>query len=463
MPTALIVDDDTTFRLAIGDFLTDNGFDVRAAADCAQAHAALRETVPDLLAIDLVLPDGSGLDVVAALPADASTRVLVMTGHPSVETAIAAVRTRVDEYLVKPVGLADLSAVLGRLAPGQRHAGATEADNGAYAPREAPAPSATGTPSLVIGASAVMRELDERIERVAPMDATVLIQGESGTGKELVAAEVHRRSGRSGAFVAINCGAIAENLITSELFGHEKGAFTGADRRRAGIFERAAGGSVFLDEITEMPAELQVNLLRVLETATVTRVGGSREIPIDVRIIAATNRNPDVAVREGQLREDLYYRLMVYPLRVPPLRERPEDVLLLAEHFLAQQNATYGTDKRLTEAAGARLAAHGWPGNVRELKHAIQRMYINADGDLDLDTIPEGFERPPLWDRNSLDLSVGTPIAEAERRLVLATLEHFDGDKKLAAQTLGVSLKTIYNRLNSYAADGSWQDDESAV
>ncbi|MEQ8230982.1 MAG: sigma 54-interacting transcriptional regulator, partial [Gammaproteobacteria bacterium] len=247
-----------------------------------------------------------------------------------------------------------------------------------------------------------------------------------------------------------------------ELFGHEKGAFTGADRRHAGIFERAAGGSVFLDEITEMPAELQVNLLRVLETATVTRVGGNREIPIDVRIIAATNRNPDVAVREGQLREDLYYRLMVYPLRVPPLRERPEDVLQLAEHFLAQQNATYGTDKRITDEAAARLIAHGWPGNVRELKHAIQRMYINADGDLDLDTIPEGFERPPLWDRNSLDLSVGTPIAEAERRLVLATLEHFDGDKKLAAQTLGVSLKTIYNRLNSYAADGTWEDDEKS-
>jgi len=452
MPSALIVDDDTTFRLAIGDFLGDNGYTVRDAGDCAEARAALREELPDLLAIDLVLPDGSGLDVVAKLPADAPTRVLVMTGHPSVETAIAAVRGRVDEYLVKPVGLADLSAVLSRLAP------ETETETGTTTPR--PGPAKTATPRLVFGESASMRDLEERIERVAPMDATVLIQGESGTGKELVAAEIHRRSGRPGQLVAINCGAIAENLITSELFGHEKGAFTGAERRHAGIFERAAGGTVFLDEITEMPAELQVNLLRVLETGSVTRVGGAREIPVDARIIAATNRNPDVAVREGRLREDLYYRLMVYPLRVPPLRERPEDVLRLAEHFLAQQNEAYGTEKRLTEAAGARLVAHGWPGNVRELKHAVQRMYINADGDLDADSIPAGFERPPLWDRNSLDLSVGTPIAEAERRLVLATLEHFGGDKKLAAQTLGVSLKTIYNRLNSYAAEGTWHEDD---
>ena len=449
MPTALIVDDDTTFRLAISDFLGDNGYTVRDAGDCAGASTALREELPDLLAIDLVLPDGSGLDVVATLPAEAPTRVLVMTGHPSVETAIAAVRGRVDEYLVKPVGLADLSAVLSRLTP--------ETETAGTPPR--PDTSRSQTPHLVFGDSAAMRDLEDRIERVAPMDATVLIQGESGTGKELVAAEIHRRSRRPGRLVAINCGAIAENLITSELFGHEKGAFTGAERRHAGIFERAAGGTVFLDEITEMPAELQVNLLRVLETGSVTRVGGNREIPVDARIIAATNRNPDVAVREGQLREDLYYRLMVYPLRVPPLRERPEDVLRLAEHFLAQQNDAYGTAKRLTEAAGARLAAHSWPGNVRELKHAIQRMYINADGDLDADTIPAGFERPPLWDRNSLDLSVGTPIAEAERRLVLATLEHFGGDKKLAAQTLGVSLKTIYNRLNSYAAEGAWHED----
>ncbi len=449
MPTALIVDDDTTFRLAISDFLGDNGYTVRDAGDCAGARAALREALPDLLAIDLVLPDGSGLDVVATLPVEAATRVLVMTGHPSVETAIAAVRGRVDEYLVKPVGLADLGAVLSRLTPETEAAGTP--------PR--PAASKSQPPRLIFGESAAMRELEDRIDRVAPMDATVLIQGESGTGKELVAAEIHRRSQRPGRLVAINCGAIAENLITSELFGHEKGAFTGAERRHAGIFERAAGGTVFLDEITEMPAELQVNLLRVLETGSVTRVGGNREIPVDVRIIAATNRNPDVAVREGQLREDLYYRLMVYPLRVPPLRERPEDVLQLAEHFLAQQNDAYGTAKRLTEAAATRLAAHSWPGNVRELKHAIQRMYINADGDLDADTIPAGFERPPLWDRNSLDLSVGTPIAEAERRLVLATLEHFGGDKKLAAQTLGVSLKTIYNRLNSYAAEGAWQED----
>ncbi len=457
MPTALLVDDDTTFRMAVADFLQDQGFTVVSAEDRAGAVAALKDAAPDLLVIDLMLPDGSGLDAVDALPDDATTRVLLVTGHPSVETAIGAVRKRVDEYLVKPVGLKDLQRALDGFSPAASESSA--ATGAGETPARGAATSAATAP--LVGDSAPMRELTAAIGRVAPMDATVLIQGESGTGKELVARAVHAASGRQGDLVAINCGAIAESLIAAELFGHEKGAFTGADRQRPGIFERADGGTVFLDEITEMPADLQVNLLRVLETASVTRVGGTSEIPIDVRVLAATNRDPEAAVADGILREDLYYRLMVYPLRIPPLRERGDDIILLAEHFLAEQNDAYGTHKSLTEAARERLLAHGWPGNVRELKHTMQRMYINSDGDLDLDSIPEEFDRPPPWSRNSLNLSVGTPIAEAERRLVLATLEHFDGDKKLAARTLGVSLKTIYNRLNSYAEDGSYTGDGS--
>ncbi|MCB1746308.1 MAG: sigma-54-dependent Fis family transcriptional regulator [Gammaproteobacteria bacterium] len=449
MPSALVVDDDTTFRQALQDYLRDHGYDVREAQDCAGALDALRDAAPDLLLVDLVLPDGSGLGVVEGLAADAATRVLVVTGHPSVETAVAAVRARVDEYLVKPVGLDDLRGALARLEQASGAGGAAAARDGAAA-------------GLVLGSSAAMAELDERISRVAPMDATVLIQGESGTGKERVAVAVHERSGRAGAFVAVNCGAIPENLIASELFGHEKGAFTGAERRRPGLFERAAGGTVFLDEITEMPPEQQVNLLRVLETASLTRVGGTQELPVDVRVVAATNRNPDDAVAEGALREDLYYRLMVYPLRVPPLRERPEDIAALAQHFLDAQNAAYGTAKTLTEAALARLTAHTWPGNVRELKHTIQRMYINADDTLDEACVPDDLEGAPPWDRHSLKLTVGTPIAEAERRLVLSTLEHFNGDKKRAAQTLGVSLKTIYNRLQAWGVKGERFDADDA-
>lgn len=451
MPSALLVDDDTTFRMAMSDFLEDHDFDVRNAEDFAAARSAIGEACPDLLIVDLVLPDGSGLDLVDALPSSAATRVLVVTGHPSVETAVSAVRKRIDEYLVKPVSLEDLQDALAKLDFDE------QGDEGEaprhVAPAATPAADARDGERSLRGESSVMRTLLEAIDRVAPTEATVFVQGESGTGKELIAREIHAASGRRGRLVAVNCGAIAENLIASELFGHEKGSFTGADRQHAGIFERASGGTVFLDEITEMPAELQVNLLRVLETGTVRRVGGSKEIPVDARVVAATNRNPDEAVAEGKLREDLYYRLAVYPMRVPPLRERPDDIVGLAEYFLAQQNASYGTDKSLTEGARARLLSHAWPGNVRELKHTIQRMYINADGDIDESTVPEDFDRPPLWDRNSLKLSVGTPIAEAERRLLLATLEHFGGDKKLAAQTLGISLKTLYNRLNAYAEE----------
>lgn len=459
MPSALLVDDDTTFRLAMSDFLEDRDFSVTNAEDFLAAKTALEAGTPDLLIVDLVLPDGSGLDLVDALPASAATRVLVVTGHPSVETAVSAVRKRIDEYLVKPVGLEDLEEALAKLS---FDAGTGSGTEGEAAPVRRPAVSPSAErESPLRGDSTAMRKLLEAIERVAPTEATVLVQGESGTGKELIAREIHALSGRSGTLVAVNCGAIAENLIASELFGHEKGSFTGAERQHAGIFERASGGTVFLDEITEMPADLQVNLLRVLETGTVRRVGGTKEIPVEARVVAATNRNPEEAVAEGRLREDLYYRLAVYPLRVPSLRERPDDIILLAEHFLAQQNATYGTTKALTEGARERLLSHTWPGNVRELKHTIQRMYINADEDIDESAVPEDFDRPPMWDRNSLKLTVGTPIAEAERRLLLATLEHFDGDKKLAAQTLGISLKTLYNRLNAYAEEDGAEPGEA--
>jgi DNA-binding NtrC family response regulator len=306
------------------------------------------------------------------------------------------------------------------------------------------------------GSSAPMERLYEMIAKVAPTDATVLIQGESGTGKELVAHTIHEMSGRRDKpFIAVNCGAISSNLIEAELFGHERGSFTGAHRTHKGYFERAAGGTLLLDEITEMAPELQVELLRVLESGTFHRVGGDHEIKVEVRVIAATNREPQRAVAEGTLREDLLYRLSVFPISLPALRERPGDVRLLAQHFLDLLNAEHDTHKRLTRRAFELLEAHPWPGNVRELKNLIERGFILATDDVvELDGLLQPVSGCSRVSGNCLQFTVGMPLAEAERQLVMATLEHYGGNKKKAAEVLGVSLKTLYNRLSEYRAEG---------
>jgi DNA-binding NtrC family response regulator len=306
----------------------------------------------------------------------------------------------------------------------------------------------------MVGRSEPMQKVYELIERVAPTDATVFVVGESGTGKELVAEAIHRLSGRKDApFVTVNCGAMAPTLIESELFGLEKGSFTGADRRRTGYFERANGGTLFLDEITEMPPELQVKLLRVLESGTVTRVGATDSVPVDARVIAASNRNITDTVAEGDFREDLLYRLNVFPIELPPLRQRAGDVALLAEHFLGQLNAREGSAKRLTPRALSRLEEQPWPGNVRELKNLVERLWILADAAVDADAIPsaEGTPSAPA-EASMLEVRVGASLAEVERRMILATLSSLEGNKKLAAERLGISLKTLYNRLAVYGA-----------
>jgi DNA-binding NtrC family response regulator len=309
----------------------------------------------------------------------------------------------------------------------------------------------------LVGRSAPMQDVYNLIARVAPTMATVLVVGESGTGKELVAETVHALSRRSEQpLFAVNCGAVAPNLIESELFGHEKGSFTGADRRRAGYFERAAGGTLFLDEITEMPSELQVKLLRVLESGQFLRVGGNEPIEADARIVAATNRDPREAVESGVLREDLYYRLNVFPIVLPPLRDRGEDIELLAQYFLDQLNGAEQTQKRWGKDALRAVSSRPWPGNVRELRNAVQRAFILADREIDGEAI-RAFE--PIRDAEVATASdigslVGSEIAAVEKRLILATLEHFDGDKTKAAQTLGISLKTLYNRLAVYRTEG---------
>jgi DNA-binding NtrC family response regulator len=305
----------------------------------------------------------------------------------------------------------------------------------------------------MVGASAAMQRVYDLVARIARTEATVLIIGDTGTGKELVAQTFHSMSRRAKApFVPVNCGAVSPTLIESELFGHERGSFTGAERVHRGFFERANRGTLFLDEITEMPQELQVKLLRVLETGSLSRVGGNEIIKVDVRVVAATNRRPEEAVASGKLREDLLYRLNVLPVELPPLRDRRDDVELLAEHFLELLNKESGTAKRFTPPALLRLRSYNWPGNVREMRNAIQRAYILSENDIDLESLPLSSEAESP--ASGLVVKVGTSIAEAERRLVLATLEHFQGDKKKTAAVLKISLKTLYNRLNVYHAGG---------
>jgi DNA-binding NtrC family response regulator len=327
----------------------------------------------------------------------------------------------------------------------------------------APKPQAPPGFGGMIGAAPAMRRLFEQIERVAPTEVTVLIVGESGTGKEAVAQALHALSPRAAQrFMPVNCGAIPPNLIEAELLGHEKGSFTGAERRRAGYFERAHGGTIFLDEIGEMPLDMQVKLLRVLENRSFQRVGGTELIEVDVRVIAATNRDLDSAVHEGRFREDLMYRLAVFPLLVPPLRKRGEDAQLIAQHFLDRLNEREGTRKTFSRSSLKALSTGSWPGNVRELKNAVHRAFIMADHEVELVSTAAGSRRArPMRTGDVIRVTVGTPLAEAQRELIFAALEHYKGDKRRAARALGVSVKTLYNRLETYRS-GALPEDSSA-
>ncbi len=312
------------------------------------------------------------------------------------------------------------------------------------------------------GACDSMRSLFDTLDRVAGASATVIILGESGSGKELVANAIHQLSDRrQRPFIAVNCGALPETLIESELFGHERGSFTGAARTHRGCFERANGGTLFLDEITEMPVDMQVRLLRVLESGRFSRIGGDSEITADVRVIAASNRDLRAAVASGKLREDLMYRLCVIPVSVPALRERADDAILLAELFLERLNEEHGTSKTLTSEGRQSIATYRWPGNVRELKNVIHRAYVLSDTEVEVDTgaefiapiaTTESPQRADAASGNEIRIRVGTSLDNAERALIMATLRALDGSKSKAAHVLGISLKTLYNRLHAYGA-----------
>jgi DNA-binding NtrC family response regulator len=305
---------------------------------------------------------------------------------------------------------------------------------------------------IVQGTSPLMERLYKQVEKVAATDATVLLVGESGTGKEVIANAIHQASGRSDQpFVALNCGAIPAHLIEAALFGHEKGSFTGAVRQHIGYFEHASTGTLFLDEITEMPVDMQVKLLRVLESGTFMRVGGDEEVKVDVRVITATNRDLDTAVKQGNLREDLMYRLAVFPVRIPPLRERGPDIELLAQHFLQELNEKEGTHKAFSRASLDVIRTYSWPGNVRELKNVVHRAFILATDTLNVEEcISDLSTRKPTVHEGYLNFFVGTPLADAQKEIILATLKHYSGNKRLTAEALGISLKTLYNRLKEY-------------
>lgn len=488
MTHALIVDDDVDSVATLQELIASEKFTVSVAHTLrdARRHIALQQ--PDVVLLDLQLPDGNGMELFQDQQLVANSEVVLITGHASLDTSIQALRLGAADYLVKPINIKQLQGVLSRvMKPAALQAEVADLNaNLAH----------SGHFGLLWGRTPPMQRIYDQISRVAGTSVSVFINGESGTGKELVAQTVHDLSRRrKKPFLAVNCGAISPNLIESEIFGHEKGAFTGADKQHEGFFERASGGTLFLDELTEMPLELQVKLLRVLETGRFMRVGSTTTLDADVRVIAASNRPLLQAVAAGKLREDLLYRLNVFPIEMPPLRERLDDVPLLADHFLRGIGAKEGKSKRFTAKALAQLQTYHWPGNVRELRNAVQRAYVMAAADVvDEQWLPRGEVDPAATasvvapmataastpatlsvapsvtpaapapaesSGPSVTMPLGSSMAQVEKAFILATLQHYKHHKEQTAAVLGISLKTLYNRLKEYAAEDAAAADKA--
>ena len=447
MPHALIIDDQQDSAQVMADLIAAEGFSVATAGSLGAARRQMALQLPDIVFLDLVLPDGNGMGLVDEIKALPHTRIVLITRNTSPETSAQALRMGVANQVSKPLNLKDFRSVLTSLKrPASLSADALSLHD---------ALDKEGHFGLLWGRSPLMLHIHEQILRVAGTSVTVFVTGESGSGKELVTRTVHDLSRRRARpFLAVNCGAISPHLIESEIFGHEKGSFTGAERQHQGFFERASGGTLFLDEITEMPLDLQVKLLRVLETGTFMRVGSAQTQESDVRIVAATNRNPLQAVACGKLREDLLYRLNVFPIHMPALRERPEDIPLLANHFLDEIARREGQVKHFSPEALARLTLYPWPGNARELRNIVHRAYVMASSDTIVNECLPAIEGPLASSQGvpMVTIELGTPLAEIERLVTLATLNHFGRHKERTAAALGVSLKTLYNRLKEYSS-----------
>jgi DNA-binding NtrC family response regulator len=458
----LVVEDDGAARVGLQQLIRGWGFDVETAADGDEALQKSQTFRPAIVLTDLVMPKMGGLDLLRGLQqqGDHITTIL-LTAQGTVETAVEAIKLGAYDYLTKPVDLQRLKIQLGKAV--ERQETLREVRMLRQQLRE------HGTFGALVGSSPEMRKIYHVIEQAAPTSASVLISGESGTGKELVAQTIHRLSPRAGsAYVPINCAAIPDTLLESELFGHEKGSFTGATERRQGCFELADHGTLFLDEIAEMTPPTQVKLLRVLQERSFRRLGGRTEQSVDIRVLAATNADPPTAVRDAKLREDLYYRLNVFEIKLPPLRERKDDLPLLIQGFinefnLRNQRSVVSVEPR----AMALLQAYSWPGNVRELRNIIERATIVAEGRFievaDLPPLSGGERGAPA---PATGLTPGTTVAEVERQLIFLTLQHTGGNKTRAAEMLGISLKTLHNKLNRLADDDKGVDksvDRSAI
>jgi DNA-binding NtrC family response regulator len=440
MARVLLVDDEPDFVSSAAELLRLHGHDVRTADTLDNARRVLESQSCNVLLLDLMLPDGNGLELLQELSDDhlEVERVVLITGHPGIKSQIQNLSGPFVSYLTKPIENRELMGLL-RDLESTDFKGKSDDVSLHF--------------DLLIGETPQMQTVYSQIKKIAAIDSPVLILGETGTGKELVAEAIHRESNRTGDFVAVNCGSLSRELAGSELFGHEKGSFTGATRQHTGFFQRAHGGTLFLDELTEMPQELQPHFLRVLETRKVLPVGSEKEVDVDTRIVAATNRIPAEAIASKQLRKDLYYRLSVFPINLPPLHARRTDIPLLAHHFLLELARRYGPHRRLADKSLDRLQAYHWPGNVRELRHVIHRAYILSDGAGEELDLPERFESPFGQQSRLEGLQVGRSIRDIERELITRTLAHFDGDKRAAAETLGISLNTLYNRLHVYEQD----------
>ncbi len=435
----LIIDDETKLGFLLASALRKAGFEADFVDSAEKALRKLDEDY-DVFLTDIRMPGMDGMEFLREVKArHPGATVVMMTAHGSVKSVVEAMKAGAYDYLLKPFSTEELIVLMRRLAEETQIRQELEYRRKTEQERF----------GELVGQSPAMRKIFELIERVAPSDATVLITGETGTGKELVAREIHRRSPRAEKpFVAINCAAITETLLESELFGYERGAFTGADRRKPGMFELANGGTLFLDEIAEMPPALQAKLLRVLQDRTVYHLGGTTPIPVDVRIIAATNKDLKHLVQEKKFREDLYFRLAVFPIHLPPLRERREDIPLLVENFFARRRIT----PEISPEAMELLKNYDYPGNVRELENILERALILSGGAKitpehlpELEEIPAEDDTPPIPGE--------TTLAELERKMLLAALEKAGGNKSKAARLLGITRRMLYTRLKKYGIE----------
>jgi two-component system response regulator HydG len=453
MAEILIVEDNETVREGLTRLLQTRGHSVRAAESAARARALLEDDPFDLVVSDLRLEDGTGIELLESMKREghkSEPDFIMITAYGTIDSAVEAMRLGATDFLTKPLDSDEFRLKIERaldVRATRRENRRLGAEN-AYLREEVEERFGD-----IVGRSPQMQAIFQSIQKIAGTNSSVLLTGESGTGKELVARAIHRKSTRAkGPFIKVNCSALAETLLESELFGHERGAFTGAVKERRGRFELAHGGTLFLDEIADIPAAVQIKLLRVLQEKEIERVGGERTIKVDVRIISATNRDLAAEVEKGIFREDLYYRLHIVPLRIPPLRERQGDIELLVRHFI--ETISKETGRRVTgirQDAMQLLLSYPWPGNVRELENAIERAIVLCDGEeLGVGEFPMGDSRGVSHPAISTNGSLDTVLAETERRLIVEALERAGGVKTRTAELLGIKTSALYYKLEKY-------------